>query len=391
MDTMAQVEETAPMITPDELRKELSSTAFAFRGYNVTNLGHSPELLAVDAYRPIFETYLKRGAAICSEVSGQSVDLIKRIENREETSLETYDEAIAMIVAVELAHLDILRDIFDIDLKQGAISYGFSLGEIAALIASGMIDLEEALRIPLSMSRDCASLAPDVTLGVLFSRRGELSYEKVSLLCQDINVEGNGVIGVSAILAPNSLLLIGQGDTLDRLSDRRKEISDERVFLRRNDNKWPPLHTPLVWQHNIPNRSMQMMHQMPILADAPQPKIFSLVTGEANYTKHNLREIIGQWVDHPQRLWDAVLHTTSEGIEHIIHVGPQPNIIPATFDRLAGNVASQTKESVSIRALSGIVNRPWLTSLLPRRASLLRAAQLTHIKLEEWLLEYAPS
>ncbi|MEM7316307.1 MAG: ACP S-malonyltransferase, partial [Planctomycetota bacterium] len=254
-----------------------------------------------------------------------------------------------------------------------------------------MIEMEEALRIPLTMSKDCASLAPDVTLGVLFSRRGELAFEKVAQLCQDINEEGNGVIGISAYLAPNSLLLIGQGDTLDRLSDRRKEISDERVFLRRNDNKWPPLHTPLVWQHNIPNRSMQMMHVMPILADAPTPAVFSLVTGEANYTRSNLREIIGDWVDHPQRLWDAVLHTTSEGVEHIVHVGPQPNIIPATFDRLAGNVSSQTKESVSIRALSGIVNRPWLTSLLPRRASLLRATQLTHIKLEEWLVEHAPS
>ncbi|MEM7313396.1 MAG: ACP S-malonyltransferase, partial [Planctomycetota bacterium] len=128
---MAQVEETAASLTPDQLRAEISTTAFAFRGYNVTNLGHSPELMEVAPYRPIFEKYLKRGAAICSEVSGKPVDLIARIANREETCLDTYDEAIAMIVAVEMAHVEILREHFDIDLAKSQISYGFSLGEIA--------------------------------------------------------------------------------------------------------------------------------------------------------------------------------------------------------------------------------------------------------------------
>ena len=93
---------------------------------------------------------------------------------------------------------------------------------------------------------------------------------------------------------------------------------------------------------------------------------------------------------YKRQLWDAVDYSLAEGTETIVHIGPQPNIIPATFDRLASNVASQTKDSVRMRALSGMVSRPWLQSLLPRRASLLRAAQVRHVKLEEWLLEHEP-
>ena len=54
--------------------------------------------------------------------------------------------------------------------------------------------------------------------------------------------------GAEAYLAPNSMLLMGQGDTLDRFTARKSELSSERIFVRKNDNRWPPLHTPIVWQ-----------------------------------------------------------------------------------------------------------------------------------------------
>lgn len=388
---MAQVDElTTPTVPPEELRRNLASTAFAFRGYNTTNLGLSPELLEHPSYRPIIEEYLERGSAICSSVGGRSVDLVKRVRDRQDTSLETYDEAVSMIVSMEIAHIEILKRCFGIDFAESQFAFGFSLGEIAALVAAGVLELEDALRIPLEMSTDSVELAENVTLGVLFSRRGELSHKAVSRVCQEINAAGDGVIGVSAYLAPNSLLLIGQNGTMDEIARRKKDISAERVYLRRNDNKWPPLHTPIVWQRAIPNRSQHLMHTMPTKFMKPSPPIFSLVTGAISYDDCNVREIIGRWVDHPQRLWDAVDYSLAEGTETIVHIGPQPNIIPATFDRLASNVANQTKESVGMRALSGMVNRPWLQSLLPRRASLLRAAQIQHVKLEDWLLKHEP-
>ena len=160
----------------------------------------------------------------------------------------------------------------------------------------------------------------------------------------------------------------------------------KKVYLRKNDQRWPPLHTPIVWQRNIPNRAAVLMHTMADGFTVPQPPVVSMVTGTASYNGVNIRDTLSRWVDHPQLMWDVVYKTLVDGIEQVVHVGPEPNIIPATFHRLADNVDAQTDGSIRMRALSGIVRRPWLSALLPDRTALLRAPQVEHVILEDWLL-----
>ncbi|MCA9264667.1 MAG: ACP S-malonyltransferase [Planctomycetales bacterium] len=379
--------ETTPAPVPFHFPSRMSDIALAFRGYNVTNLGRTPELLRQPRYAPIVEDFLRRGSQVCQEVTGKRVDLVARVRAERETSLATYHEAIALVVASSLAQVEILIREFNKNLSGVGLTYGFSLGEITALIAGGVLTLEDALAVPISLAEDSVALAHDVTLGVLFSRAGQLDFEAVDRLCQEINLAGNGVIGVSAYLAPNSLLIIGQGDTLDRFAARRREISEYRTFIRKNESRWPPLHTPIIWQRYITNRAQLQMQQMPCRFVAPQPAVLSLVTGNVSYNGTNTRELIGRWVDQPQRLWDAVDKTLSSGIKAVVHVGPAPNIIPATFSRLRVNVETQTAKNVRMRALRGIVKRPWLQALLPRRASLLRATEIAQVNLEDWLLQ----
>ena len=61
---------------------------------------------------------------------------------RRETSLETYHEALAPIVAVELAQIHILEEFFDIRLKAARMVYGYSLGESTAVCAAGVFKME---------------------------------------------------------------------------------------------------------------------------------------------------------------------------------------------------------------------------------------------------------
>ncbi len=129
---------------------------------------------------------------------------------------------------------------------------------------------------------------------------------------------------------------------------------------------------------------------------APQPAIISCVTGQASYTDFNSREILNRWVDYPQRLWDVVDKTISSGVELLVHVGPGPNIIPATLQRISLNVQTQLAEKtwggLGMRAMSRIVrgNRPWLANLLSKEANLLRAPFIQEVVLEDWLLAQMP-
>ena len=116
-----------------------------------------------------------------------------------------------------------------------------------------------------------------------------------------------------------------------------------------------------------------MLETIPCGAFPERPAVVSLVTGKRSYNEATARDILRQWVDHPQRLWDAVYETLAAGIQTVIHVGPDPNIVPATFARLGDNVVAQGKAHLGMRALSAAAQRPWLSAMLPTRTALLRA------------------
>lgn len=375
-----------------ELTRYLTSTALAFRGYNVTNLGRTGELLAHPAYAETVERHLTAASLAATEILKRPVDLVARVRRGEETSLESYGDAIALIMAVEAAQLELLAGVFGVAYRQARFSFGYSLGEIAALVAGGVMQTANAMRVPLELSADCVALAHDVTLGVLFTRASELPANDVRRICLKINAEGHGVIGISTYLSPNSMLILGQGDTLDRFLKLAKDELKVRFHLRKNDHRWPPLHTPIVWERQIPDRAARALHTLPMILAEPKPKVLSLVTGDFSYTDTNARKLLHEWVGHPQLLWNVIDHTLADGITTVIHVGPDPNLLPATFRRLSENVQGQLSASVGLRTLSAATaKRRWLRSLLPQRVSLLRAPYVRHVILEDWLLENAPA
>ena len=94
------------------LKDRISNSAFVFRGYNVTNLGRSPELLAHAAYGPIVESYLHEASAVCCDVLSRKVDLVRRIEEKSEPTLDQYAEAVAIIVAMSQAQLKLFGAVF---------------------------------------------------------------------------------------------------------------------------------------------------------------------------------------------------------------------------------------------------------------------------------------
>ena len=122
--------------------------------------------------------------------------------------------------------------------------------------------MEQLLPVPLSLATDCAELTADTAMGILSIHGATLHTEDVEHLCTSISRQGHGLIGPSTYLSPYQALLIGQHDTLDRLEQAMPQYLPEGITLRRRPNHWPPLHTPLVWERNIPNRTAMAMHHI---------------------------------------------------------------------------------------------------------------------------------
>src|SRR5215213_7145342 len=89
-------------LSPAQLRTAMADAAWAFRGYNVTNLGRRPELMIDPEYTEIVEKYLHDASGVASEFLGRPVDLVARVREQRETSLESYGDAVALVVAMEL-------------------------------------------------------------------------------------------------------------------------------------------------------------------------------------------------------------------------------------------------------------------------------------------------
>ena len=385
------------MLLPDrtELQQKLSRTAFAFRGYNIENLGRTRELLACPAYAGTVKRHLDRASEIAGDTLNRRVNLTERVSRGDEPALGTYGEAIALIIAASLAQVDLLKTHFDIHIENCQVAFGYSLGELIAVVAAEMYEVESVMQLILPLARDAAELALDVEMGVVFCRGRELDYDAIRRHCTEITNAGNGTIAISGYPAPNTVFLLGQGDTIDYFKRTIKNIPPYKVHLRKNEHRWPPLHTPIVRQKNMSNRGAVALETLAGGFAAPKPPILSCVTGDISYTDVNSREILIDWIDQPQHLWPVIVKMLHMGVERVIHVGPEPNIIPATLTRLSIDISSQLSRKslagVGMRTVSRITrNRGWLRNLVAKDAALLRAPFVEQINLEDWLLKNTP-
>jgi [acyl-carrier-protein] S-malonyltransferase len=380
----------AAAITPEELRTRITTSAFAFRGYEERNLGRSSEILAHRVYGPIAAGVLKTASGICSDVRGAAVDLEARVRARATSTLASFVEDAASIVAMETAQFKILEQVFDVPVSRARLAFGHSIGELSALVLGGVYELEQLLPVPLGLAQDCADLTTDTTIGILSMTGQALPIEQLRRLCIKISSRGEGLIGPSTYLSPYQAILLGQGNTLDLLEREMTTHLQGSATLRRRPNRWPPLHTPLVWERNVPNRTAVSLYHIAGGDRKPTPPVVSCTTGVANYDEFNSRAILADWTDHPQRLWDAMKYTLTAGVEMVIHVGPEPRLFPTGFERLSDKIKKQMRrrhlDRLGNSIFPSISRNRWLNRSLPGRAAVWRAPFLDHIVLEDWLL-----
>lgn len=360
--------------------------ALAFRGYNITNLGRTRELLADSRFGEYLRTELEYASKLAADFLGIPVDLVSTTREGIDLNETRYGESVAFILAVEFAQFALLREVTGVKTEQCRVAFGYSLGEIAALVCGGLLPKESAYEIPLRVATDCHALMVDSKLAIVFSKQSSIPSLAIEQICLDVTLETGKTIAVSAQLSPNTLLVLGQGDSLEVLAKRIKELNLKGIVVRPKDNRFPPLHTPIMWQRFISDRVSLMLQKVKFAAQPPSPPVFSMALGRVDYTPYNVREHLRQWMDHPQRLWDAVDYTLLHGVDLVVHLGPDPNLIPATYKRLSENIAAQFQESMGLRALSYAVHRPWLQSILPQQAFLLRAPAIRQVILEDELL-----
>src|SRR5262249_5773986 len=67
-------------VTRDDLKKQITTAAFAFRGYDSSNLGRGPELLEHAVYGSYVRAMLDQASVVAGDVLKAKVDLAARVQ-----------------------------------------------------------------------------------------------------------------------------------------------------------------------------------------------------------------------------------------------------------------------------------------------------------------------
>src|SRR5690606_12875923 len=133
---------------------------------------------------------LVEASEICSDATGKKTDLVTRVLQEVPTTLDTFAEDVALIVSIEMAQLQLLGEFFDVDVQKARLCTGYSIGELAALLLGKVFEMDQILKVPLSLAEDCAALAANVTMAIVFSRGPGIDLDSLHRLCTTLSCEG---------------------------------------------------------------------------------------------------------------------------------------------------------------------------------------------------------
>src|SRR5256714_11332605 len=106
-----------------DLKARWPAAVITFRGYNTTNLGRSADLRADPDYGPVVLEHLTEAAEMGSQATGTKVDLVQRVLLGAETRVEEFPQDVALIVAMELAHVRLLQQFHGIEYGTARMAY----------------------------------------------------------------------------------------------------------------------------------------------------------------------------------------------------------------------------------------------------------------------------
>jgi acyl transferase domain-containing protein/acyl carrier protein len=206
---------------------------------------------------------------------------------------------------------------------------GHSVGEIAAAYASGVLSIEDAMRLALARGRSMRDLAGRGAM--LAVEMSEAEVAAVSVELPDLRI--------AALTAPVRLVLSGPKATLTALAERLQ--GKERRFARWVSSDYP-------FHHPLCASAAQKLHDEILDIRFASPSIDWISTVSARVMQDN--ELTAEYWQRqmlsPVRYAQAVAASASGGITHVIEMGAQPTLRRPTLETLE----AEGKNAVLIQA-----------------------------------------
>lgn len=238
---------------------------------------------------------------MASEVTGLDIPKICFTEN-EQIHITEYTQ-IAMLTT-EAAILAALRE----KGMQSQVHAGLSLGEYGALLASGVLSLEDAFRVVRERGILMQEAVPQ---GGAMSAVLGMDGEKIAEICEEIT----GIVSVANYNCPGQVVITGEKEAVDEAVEHLKAVGAKRCIPLQVSG---PFHSPMLKEAG--EKLGNVLEEITI-RDISIPYLTN-VTADYVTEKEKIKELLKKQVYSPVRWQQSVERMIADGTDTFIEVGP---------------------------------------------------------------------
>jgi len=277
----------------------MGKRAFVFPGQGSQKVGMGQK--AFDAWPEAREVFERAGSALSEDMARLCFegpqDRLTLTENAQ-PALLTVSAALSQVLAGKGLTPD--------------FAAGHSLGEYSALVAAGVVSLEDGVRAVKLRGRFMQEATPPGE-GSMAALMG-LSREEVESLCRQVSREMDRVVEPANFNSPQQIVVSGHRDAVLRLMERAKEAGCKRAVELQVS---APFHCSLM--EPAQRRLEGVLKEIPF--SNPGFPVVPNVTAEPVTEGETLRELLVRQVTAPVMWRLSVERMIEEGVTLFVEVG----------------------------------------------------------------------
>lgn len=293
------------------------TVAWVFPGQGAQSVGMGRDLYErIPAAREVFE---QADAAL-------DLNLARLCFEGPEDVLTATENAQPAILTVSVALLRAIESLLLAEqIPRPSAVAGHSLGEYAALVAGGCLDLQAAVRLV----RRRGELMAESHEGTMIAVLG-LTEQKLDQICLEVSENTGQSVVIANYNAPEQLVISGATLAVQQVSKRAKEQGAKRVTALKVSAAF---HSPLM---ELAAQGMHHALTSVALMDMQVPLIANVTAQPITMAEDVRHELVAQ-ITSPVRWSASVERLIAQGISTFVEIGPG-NVLTGLIKRIAPGV-----------------------------------------------------
>ncbi len=291
--------------------------AWLFPGQGAQSVGMGQKFFASSAKaRAVFEA--------ADRALGESLSTM--IFEGPEDALTRTANAQPAIVTSSIAVLEAVRERFP-ELPAPSFAAGHSLGEYSALVASGALAFEDAVRLVRARGRAMQEAVPEGA-GAMAAIMG-LEGPALEAICAEAAKETSEVVSCANFNAPGQVVIAGTQKAVARAQELASAAKGKAIPLKVS----APFHCAL-----MAPAAKAVASELDRVTVSPFAfPVVANVDAEPNAEPSRVKELLVRQVDGAVRWEQAVRRMQAEGVTHAVEMGPG-KVLAGLMKRIAKDV-----------------------------------------------------